>query len=115
VRAFLVSGGNSAKPLEVMKHALDEVSEGIEFLGDRTLFGPRLGGRDDGLRTSSLDVLEDSVGVVGLVAEKEIEVEAFDERLVHGRVMDLPRRQQEADRLSILIRNGVDFGRYAAF
>jgi hypothetical protein len=29
--------------------------------------------------------------------------------------MDLPRRQQEADRLSILIRNGVDFRRYAAF
>ena len=70
--------------------------------------------RDDDLRSALVELFDDPVGVVSLVAEQGIELDAFDEWGHADGIVAVPRQQNEAHEVAQGIAKGEYLGRPTA-
>ena len=90
---FIVTGGNGTKVLNPVEEALNEVAFTIEH----EITGP-LGltvslWRDHGGDLAFLKGIDESIGVIGLVAEQGLRIDVFKQGVCTVQIVDLARRE----------------------
>ena len=96
----------------MIEEALDAIAQGIESLIDGMLYFPGCSAGDCGFTTAFLNVVADGFAVVALVTEHlfRIAVDLLHQGRKRGDIVCLPRRNYNADRQTLGIGAGVDFG-----
>ena len=94
------------------EEALDAIAQGIESLVDGMLYFPGCSAGDCGFTTTFLNVVADGFAVVALVTEHlfRIAVDLLHQGRKRGDIVCLPGRNHNADRQTLGIGAGVDFG-----
>jgi hypothetical protein len=111
---FVVACRDSAKVLEFVEEAFDEIALAIEreVAAARCLaIGFRRDHRDD---LSFCERVEQRIGIVGLVAEKGRWIGPFEQRLCATQIVGLPGREHHIDGVAESIDQKVDFGGQSA-
>ncbi len=112
---MIVSGGDAPAVFEPVEEALYPIPGGIQGAVDRVLNMAVLLGRDLGRAASSANLVSDSVAVIALVGQHDLEVGVMLGHEVgkSRTVVRLARRQQERDWKTLSVGPGMDFGREA--
>ena len=109
------SCGDAPELFEFAEEALDEVATSIEFAIDGTLDLDAALGRDMGLATRVSDEVDDGAAVVATVGNECLGRRQSSQQVRHGGlVRRLPWRDQQPDRQSVLIDDGMDLGAQSA-
>lgn len=106
---FVVSGGNTSELLETAEETLDQISIPIEMSIERAKSAAIGAGRDNSLSALRLDGCHESIGVVTLVGDDKASrlILGLCSRLID--VCNLPRRQDDAQRIAQRIDRDVEF------
>lgn len=108
---FVESGGDASEVLELVEEALDEVALPVEIAIDRSLDLDVALGRDMGLPTSGADQVDQRSRVVPAICDEGSgRRQGLDQARCHGLVGGLAGREQQSDRQSLFVDNGVDLG-----
>jgi hypothetical protein len=111
----VVSRRDAPPVLEPTEHALDDVAAAMGFSVERIDAVACGATRNDGLYAPPLEPVTQVIGVVGLVGDQSpFGRERFQERLRHGDVGDIARRQRDCDKPATSIGHAMDFRRSAA-
>jgi len=105
------AGGDASEVLELVEEALDEVALPVEIGIDRSLdLDVALCG-DMGLPTSGADQVDQRSRVVPAICDEGFgRRQGLDQARCHGLVGSLAGREQQSDRQSLFVDNGVDLG-----
>ena len=107
---FVVAGGDSAKVLEFVEEALDQIAFAIEY----EVAVPRslaIGGwRNHRADLPPVESLDQPIGIVSLVADQSLRIDVFDQRLCASQIVGLPGREPQHDGVAKGIDQRVDFG-----
>ena len=111
---LVVACGDGSEVFDFVEKSLDEVAFAVE----RVVAGPlgfaiRLGWNDWGDSPFS-QAVDERVGVVGLVGEQSLRIDALDERLGASQIVGLSRRELQFDGISQGVDERVDFGGQSA-
>ena len=71
--------------------------------------------RDDDLGAAPVELIDDPVGIEGLVGDQAAELDILDQRRNPDRVVALAREELKADEIAERVRKREDFRRPAAF
>src|SRR5579871_6594141 len=113
-RGFFVAGRDASELFEELKETLDEVAFGIErevAIASDLAVRPW---RDDRLDGSHFEALDESVGVVALVAEKGFGLHFSGKGFSLGDVVDLAAGEAERQRVAQGVDDHMDLGGLAA-
>ena len=111
----VVSGGDPAEILEAAEHALNRVAITVEVGREATLPGSVGLGRDVGRCPLALDLAAHRVGVIALVAVQDLgRGDPVEQDIGSDAVRHLAAGQQERDRATETIGQGMDFRRPSA-
>lgn len=95
---------------EFVEETLDEVALFVEFGVIGTLdLAVSLGGNDD-LSPGFGDPVDEVVGIVSLVGQGGLGLEAVDERVGEGDIVALAGRADQPNRIAERVAGGVDLG-----
>lgn len=95
---------------ELVEETLDEVALFVEFGVIGTLdLAVSLGGNDD-LSPGFGDPVDEVVGIVSLVGQGGLGLEAVDERVGEGDIVALAGRADQPNRIAERVAGGVDLG-----
>lgn len=100
--------------LEFAEEALDSVTLSVKMFVAGALNLAVALGWDDDLRSALDHGVGETVGIVTLVGDDGIRLEALDQLLSQGDVVALARRTDEADGKTQSVNCGMDFGAQAA-
>lgn len=100
--------------LEFAEEALDSVTLSVKMFVVGALNLAVALGWDDDLRSALDHGVGETVGIVTLVGDDGIRLEALDQLLSQGDVVALARRIDEADGKTQSVTFGMDFGAQAA-
>lgn len=107
--------GDAPELFELAEEALDEVATSIEFAIDGALNLYAALGRDMGLAACISDEIDDGAAVVATVGDERLGRRQSGQKVRHcGLVRCLPGRDQQPDRQSVLIDDGMDLGAQSA-
>ena len=101
-------------PLKFIEEALDKIAFAIEceIASSRDLsVGLWRYNRGDSAPVESVD---QRIGVVSLIANQSLGIDAVDQRLRAGQIVGLPRREHQFNRIAQGIDERMDFGRQSA-
>ncbi len=108
---LVVAGGEAATVLEAAEHALDGVAALVEGLAEAAFPAPVGFGRDVGDRALLLDYVADAVAVVSAIGVNDAaHRQACQQQFARLAVGCLSGRQQEGERSSLAVGDGVNFG-----
>ena len=108
---LLITGSQTAELLQPAETALDSIALFVELLIVPALFLPATPGGDDRFGLHRFDMGQDGFRVVAPVSDNRIRLALSEQLHGLGAVVDLPGGDAEVDRLSMLIRQQVNFGR----
>ena len=109
------AGGDAAELFELAEETLDEIAAPVEFAIDGALDLDAALGRDMGLATCLSDEVDDGAAVVAAVGDERLGRRQSGQKVRHGGlVRRLPWRDQQPDRQSVLIDDGMDLGAQSA-
>jgi hypothetical protein len=111
---FVVASGDGAKVLEFIEEAFDQITFAIEceVAVPRDLaIGLWRNHRGDLAPVESID---QQIGVVRLVTDQGLRIDAVDQRLRASPIVGLPGREHQLDGVAKGIDERVDFGRQSA-
>lgn len=113
---MLVEAGCDASELfELAEEAFDEVATSVEVTIDRALKLDAALGRDMGLATRISNEVDDGAAVVTTVSDERLGRRQSGQKVWHGGlVRRLPWGDQQPDRQSVLIDDGMDLGAQSA-
>jgi hypothetical protein len=111
---FARAHGDALELLEFAEEVFDEVAPFVhlEVDGDRT--DPLRPLRDDDFCPALVELLDDPVGIEGLVTQQSAELDAVDQRGDADGVIAISRQQHEAHQVAHGIRESEYLGRPAA-
>ena len=102
---------DAAELLDAAEEALDEVSLSIDARIDRTPDDASRAAWDAGASTGSSDEVEDGVAVAASVSDdRQRRGKAGEQTWNGGHIGSLTGREQQPDRQSLLVDDGVDLG-----
>lgn len=111
---FVVACGDSAKVLELVEEAFDEIAFAVACEVAVAL-GLAIGlGRDHGGDLAPVERVDQRIGVVSLVADQCPWIGAIDQRFCASQIVGLPWREHHRDRVAKSIDERVDLGRQPA-
>jgi len=112
---FVSAHGDALELFELTEEILDEMTPFVHFGVDSEWLGATRMLRDDGFCASRVQVSDDAVGIICLVGDQGLELNAFDERRNANRIEALARQQHEADKVAERIGEREYLGGHAAF
>ena len=108
---FVVAGGEASAVFQAAEHAFDGVAALVEGLAEAALPDAIALGWDVGDRALVLDQIADAVAVVGAVGVDDAAPGQSVQQMLGGAAVGgLSRRQQEGERSSLAVGDGVDLG-----
>ena len=110
MRELFVARGNGTKVLEFIEEALDEIALAIEgkvARRRRSAVGFR---RDHGSDFSLVESRAERIGVISLVTDNCLWIDARKQRLGASQIVGLARREYDIDGIAERIDKGVNFG-----
>ena len=111
VGEFVVAGGEASAVFQAAEHAFDGVAALVEGLAEAALPDAIALGWDVGDRALVLDQIADAVAVVGAVGVDDAAPGQSVQQMLGGAAVGgLSRRQQEGERSSLAVGDGVDLG-----
>jgi len=110
---LVVPAGDAPVPLQVVEEAFHPIAQAIERSVVPTLLGSFLPGWDHGLEATSLELLENLVGVVVAVGNAGIPRDEVDQPVRHRTVVPLSRGDQDFQRATVEVDDGMDLRRPA--
>lgn len=114
LRESVVSGCDASELLELADGALDDVAPFIDGRVEVSRSAHARALRDDGPGADRLEMVEDGMGVIGLVGDDMVCSKAGDERQGIGRVAGLAAGEEEADRPAEAVDRYVPFARQSS-
>jgi len=111
---FLVARGNAAVVLDLVNEPLDQIAFLVQMLVVRDGLRSRAARWDHRLGAELGHGGAKFVGIIPLVGEHVFGGKAIDQSFGLADVVDLPRGQNEADRIAEGIDTDIDFGAQAA-
>ena len=111
---FVVARGDGAKVLEFIEEAFDEITFAVErevAVSQGLAIGLWGNHRGDLAPVESVD---QQIGVVSLIADQSLRIDAVDQRLRASHIVGLPGREHQLDGVAKGIDERVDFGRQSA-
>jgi hypothetical protein len=108
---LLVAGSDAPKGLERVEADLDEIAVAIELLVVAANLRPGRVRGNDVLAAAVVDGLPNMPGVVARIGDARTPLGLLKERMRHGRLVLLPRRQLDVQRQAFQVDDRVDFGR----
>ena len=114
VGELVVACGDAAILLKGVEEALDEIALAVEGeVGLSGFLAVSFRG-NDGRDPTLLELLDEGVRVISLVADEGVRLDLVEKRRSLSDVGRLPRRQRQRDRVAECIDDGVDLCRQAA-
>ena len=105
---LIVASGDTAKLLDPAEESLNEVSTFVTMLVEFTLNAAIAARRDNGLNVRGVQIINDSIAVVGLVRTDRTGFQSQQERQGFGAVAGLSTRQMKSGQGTQSFNHGMD-------
>jgi hypothetical protein len=107
----IISGSNSSKILDPVKHSLDSISVAVQIRRETVLPAPVALWRNIGRGAFVLDLSPDSISIVAFITmQKRCFVELIEQNVGCGAVGNMAAGQQKPDGTAETVGQGMDFG-----